>query len=167
MSEDATPRLALPMLAAGQAQKEVLVNEALQRLDALVQPVALSATLAVPPASPAEGACWIVAAGASGTWTGYDNALAQWTAGGWRFAAPAEGWRCIILDSAAVMIFQSGSWRLDAIRGDGLYIGNKRVIGARVSDIAEPAGGTIVDVEARSVINLLLSMLREHGLIGS
>lgn len=61
-----TDRLALPLLAAGQAQKEITHNEALGQLDMLVQLIVVSADLSAPPASPAEGQCWIVASGGSG-----------------------------------------------------------------------------------------------------
>ena len=46
MSDDSTARLALPFLAPGQAQKELYHNEALSRLDLLVQTVVLSALIA-------------------------------------------------------------------------------------------------------------------------
>ncbi|MFC5421815.1 DUF2793 domain-containing protein [Bosea eneae] len=49
-----TPRLGLPLLAAGQAQKHVTHNDALMRLDALVHLVVSSRTQTVPPASPGE-----------------------------------------------------------------------------------------------------------------
>ena len=51
-----TANLALPLLEAGQAQKHVTVNEALARLDALVQLSVVSATTAAEPGAPAEGA---------------------------------------------------------------------------------------------------------------
>lgn len=44
-----SPNLALPYLAAGQAQKHVTVNEALRLLDALVQAAVESAALSAPP----------------------------------------------------------------------------------------------------------------------
>ena len=61
-----TPNLALPFIAQGQAQKEVTHNEALLRLDALVQIAVRSRSLAAPPGSPADGERWSVAAGATG-----------------------------------------------------------------------------------------------------
>ena len=66
MGDDHSARLALPYLAAGQMQKHVTVNEALTRLDALVQTVVVSRTTAAQPGVPADGALWILPAGATG-----------------------------------------------------------------------------------------------------
>ena len=62
---DQTARLALPYILANQAQKEVTHNQALALLDALVHLAVQDRDLASPPASPADGACYLVAAGAS------------------------------------------------------------------------------------------------------
>ena len=71
MSDDASPRLGLPYLAAGQLQKHVTLNEALARLDALTQTAVVSCTTAAQPASPAEGALYILPPGATGAdWAG-------------------------------------------------------------------------------------------------
>lgn len=165
MSDTATPRLALPFLQAGQAQKEITHNEALQRLDALVQPVALSATLATPPASPMEGQCWIVASAAVGDWAGRSAQLAQWTGGGWRFAQPSNGWRIWVTDQAEEWFFQSGSWAPASVRDDGFYVAGDRVVAARQPSIAAPSGGSTVDTEARATLAAVLAALRSHGLI--
>ena len=53
---DQTPNLNLPYLIAAQAQKHVTHNEALRALDAIVQIAVLDRDLAVPPATPADGA---------------------------------------------------------------------------------------------------------------
>jgi hypothetical protein len=112
MSDEASARLSLPFLSSGQAQKEVTHNEALQRLDLLVQPVALSASVSTPPPSPDEGACWIVGPSPDGGWAGHAGDIAQWTAGGWRFAQPSAGWECHVLDRAGTMRFDgSARWR--------------------------------------------------------
>lgn len=167
MNDDVSPRLSLPFLVAGQAQKEVMHNEALQIVDALVQPVALSADLAVPPESPGMGACWIVAEGASGFWTGHEGAIAQWTAGGWRFSEPSSGWRCHVVDRLAAMTHDGFAWRNDIIRADGIYIDGDKVIGARETSVSEPVGGSVIDSESRLAINEILAMLRRHGLIAT
>ena len=62
MSATSTPRHQLPYLAVGQAQKEITHNQALVRIDALLQPL-VEAELSAPPASLAEsqaGKCWLV-----------------------------------------------------------------------------------------------------------
>lgn len=166
MSDDATARLVLPFLAAGQAQKEVTHNEALQRLDALVQPVAETADLAAPPSSPAPGQCWIVGTDATDSWAGHDGDIAQWTDGGWRFVRPLAGWRCHVADRGARMIHDGSAWRDDAVRADGLYVAGQRVVGPRKPMIAAPAGGSVIDSEARAVIAAILTTLQDHGLIG-
>jgi hypothetical protein len=78
----------LPLIAAGQAQKEITHNEALGLIDIMVQLVVESAGLAMPPASPSYGQCWIVGTGGTGAWSGKDGAVAGWTANGWLFAVP-------------------------------------------------------------------------------
>ena len=59
---DETSNLLLPYILAAQAQKHVTHNEALRKLDALVQISVVDRDLAAPPASPAEGARYIIAA---------------------------------------------------------------------------------------------------------
>ncbi|WP_375197372.1 DUF2793 domain-containing protein [Sphingobium sp.] len=167
MTMDATFRWALPQLFAGQAHKELFHNEALSRIDMLLHGAAESADAAGPPASPAIGCCWIVAPGATGDWEGQDGALACWTAGGWRFAAPRAGLAIAVADRGHVMKYDGSGWQDEAVREDGLYIGGRRVVAVQGAAISDPSGGTTVDTEARSAIASLLSALRTHGLIGS
>jgi hypothetical protein len=49
MSDERTPRLALPLLQPGQAQKETTHNEALAVLDLVVQASVLAVGTNVPP----------------------------------------------------------------------------------------------------------------------
>ena len=88
MATDMSDRFALPYLSSGQAQKETTHNEALAIVDMLLHARAESASLAAPPGSAAAGQCWIVAAGGSDAWDGYDDHLACLTSGGWRFVMP-------------------------------------------------------------------------------
>ncbi|WP_242122876.1 DUF2793 domain-containing protein [Sphingobium sp. Sx8-8] len=167
MTLDATFRWALPLLFAGQAQKELFHNEALTRMDMLLHGAAESADIAEPPASPAVGSCWIVAVGATGDWSGQDGALACWTEGGWRFVAPRAGLSLWVADRAHAMRHDGAGWQDAAVREDGFYVGGTRVVGGRSAPIGTPAGGATVDAEARSAIAAILSSLRTHGLIAS
>ena len=67
MSETTT-NLRLPYIMPAQAQKHVTHNEALRRLDALVQLSVVSRTLNAPPTEPAEGVAYIVPQGAEPNW---------------------------------------------------------------------------------------------------
>ncbi|WP_366145277.1 DUF2793 domain-containing protein, partial [Brevundimonas sp.] len=59
MSDDQSARLGLSYLAAGQMQKHVTLNEALTRLDAVVQTAVVSRTAPAQPAAPVDGALYI------------------------------------------------------------------------------------------------------------
>jgi len=87
-----TPNLALPYLAAAQAQKHVTVNEALDHLDGIVQLSVISSTLTAPPATPSEGDRYIVAASATGAWAGWDGSVAHFSGGAWLRLTPKTGW---------------------------------------------------------------------------
>lgn len=106
-----TPRLSLPVIEAAQAQKHVTHNEALVLLDALVQLGVESRTLATPPSSPAEGACYIPASGADQDWSGWDGDLACYTGGGWLRIAPVAGCKAWLRDERLTLTYEDGVWR--------------------------------------------------------
>jgi len=112
----ATARLALPLIEAGQAQKHVTHNEALAALDRLVQALVVDRDLAAPPASPAEGAGYIVAASPTGAWTGQAGRIATWVDGGWTFTVPAAGLRVWLADEARLMVWTGSAW-VDPVSG--------------------------------------------------
>lgn len=160
---DATPRLGLPLLQPGQSQKEMSHNEALILLDIAVQGVALGVA-DTPPASPEEGACWIVGAVPGGAWTGMAHAIAAWTAGGWRFLPPREGMRLWIGRIQGFALFRDGAWHVGEAHGK-VFVEGVQVVGERCAAVAEPTGGTVVDAPARAAIVAVLEALRSHGLI--
>ncbi len=102
------PRLALPFLAAGQSQKHVTLNEALLRLDGLVQIRALSRAVASPPGSAVAGDAYLVPAGASGAWSGQTGKVARFQDGGWVLLTPAEGWLVWVQDEALFLVHRPG-----------------------------------------------------------
>jgi hypothetical protein len=87
LSYDQHARLALPYILTQQAQKEVAHAAGLNRLDALVKPVAQQVGLNAPPGSPADGQCWIVGTSLAGAWSAQANRLAQRIGGAWVFHA--------------------------------------------------------------------------------
>ncbi|MBR0553901.1 DUF2793 domain-containing protein [Stakelama marina] len=165
MSEDQTDRLALPMLRAGKAQKEVSHNEALTLLDMLVQASVEAVGVDDPPASPQPGQCWIVGAAPNGAWAAHAGALACWTPGGWRFAAGRAGMRCWSLADGFAVRFDGDGWIAGDLAAARVVIGGNQVVGQQRPAIAEPAPGSNEDAEARAVIGDILVALRTHGLI--
>lgn len=160
-------RLALPLLAAGQAEKELAHNEALLRLDIAAQPAVESADLNTPPSTPTAGRCWIVATGGSGSWTGRDGAIAGWTDNGWRFVQPGPGWRAWIADREHIMRYDGTGWIDEEARRDGYFVAGEQVLAAQQAAIGNPTGGVTSDGEARAAITSILAALRAHGLIAT
>ncbi|MEI9995687.1 MAG: DUF2793 domain-containing protein [Rhizomicrobium sp.] len=107
---DTTPRTALPLLAAAQAQKHVTHNEALLQMDALLFARFLDRDLGSPPATPADGDTYLVAAGGAGAWTGQDGKIAFAADGGWRFYAPFTGLAAYVVDESRLIVFTGAAW---------------------------------------------------------
>lgn len=106
---DTTARLALPFILPAQAQKHVTHNEALQRLDALVQPVVASSA-ASPPVAPEEGEIHWITTPADGPWSGRDGHLALFQDGVWIFITPKIGWAAVFLEEARLKLFDGADW---------------------------------------------------------
>lgn len=166
MSET-TPRLGLALLQAGQAQKEMTHNEALTLIDALLGGAVEAVGTNTPPSTPAPGQTWIVGGTPTGAWTDHSGQVALWTAGGWRFAVPAEG-MVLRLKGSGVRIERGASaWGSGALVATSVLIGGEQVTGARLSGISGPGGGATIDAEARAAIDAILVALRTHGLIAT
>lgn len=104
--------LALPYLAAGQAQKHVTVNESLQRLDAIVQLSVASATTIAQPGSPSDGQVYILPSGKTGAaWGAMTNAaLAYYRDGVWEEISPREGWIAFVKDVDQCYFYTGSAW---------------------------------------------------------
>ena len=164
---DSTARFALPLLQAGQAQKELYHNDALALIDLAVAAGVVSIGLNTPPSAPATGACWIIGASPSGAWAGAANALAGWTGGGWRFVVPPVGMTVWSEADQVFARFTATGWAVGELVCAKVVIGGHQVLGARRGAIDSPSGGSTVDVAARTAIDAVLAVLRGHGLVDS
>ncbi|MGF7160243.1 hypothetical protein FHS85_001866 [Rhodoligotrophos appendicifer] len=131
MSE--SEHLRLPYLEAAQAQKHVTVNDALDRLDTLVQLAVLDRDLTAPPGSPGEGDRYLIAPGATGLWSGHGNEIAAFQAGAWMFHAPQEGWLAWVADETLALVWDGAAW------------GGLPISAAALQDIALLGIGTVAD----------------------
>ena len=141
-----TARFGLPLLFAGQAQKEVFVNEAHALTDSLLH-CAIERETAIPPGTPLDGTAWLIAAGAAGEWLGKDGAIACRQAGNWLYVMPRAGMQVRDLSNGQVRYFLD-QWNVAATP-------------------VEPIGGPVIDIEARAAILGLTKALRIAGILPS
>ncbi|MCM2400978.1 DUF2793 domain-containing protein [Rhizobium sp. S153] len=106
---DITSNLALPYILPAQAQKHVTHNEALQRLDAIVQ-LTIAGSLHEPPAEAEEGDCYWVLSPASGAFSGKSERLAFRQDDAWIFITPKTGWRAFDLTENSIKVFAATAW---------------------------------------------------------
>lgn len=154
-----TLRLGMPLLQPSQAQKHVTVNEALMRLDGLVNLVLQSLTVTAPPAAVTDGQCWSVPSGATGVWSGQGGKMAVGSNGGWVFVPPARGMRAFVADRGVAAIHDGAAWVLGALTlgsfGAGLVAGMAEAevtvtSGASFNTgVAIPAGVMVIGASAR------------------
>lgn len=107
---DHTNLLGLPYLQAAQAQKHVTANEAFRLLDGIAQLSVKDRDLATPPASPAEGDRYIVAASPTGAWSGWANSVALRADGAWFRLPPQVGWTAWVADEGWLVVWTGSAW---------------------------------------------------------
>ncbi len=142
--DSTSPRFGLPLLFAGQSQKEVFVNEAHALADALIH-CAIEGEASAPPAAPVDGTSWLIGASPSGDWAGQSGKIACRQAGNWLFVSPRDGMRILNKASGQDIRFLA-NWRIPARP-------------------ALPTGGTIIDVQARSALSGLVDSLVLAGIL--
>ncbi len=133
-------------MLAGQAQKEFFVNQALCLLDALHMHT-VKALQSAPPAITVGFDCFRVKAPATGEWAGREDRVAVLIAGEWHFVEPVHGMALYDQTADNILVFRSG-WKL-------------------AQAPALPAGGPVVDTEARAAIGALIQSLNALGVLAT
>ena len=104
-----TARHALPFIQPAQAQKHVTHNEALERLDLLVQLSVEAFDASTPPGTAEDGQIWALGPAPSGAWDGQGGRLAAWVNGAWIFVTPHMGWRASL--GTDLRVWSGSDWR--------------------------------------------------------
>lgn len=112
-------------------------------LDVLVQCRVISTTLATPPASPADGDAYIVAASPTGAWVGHDAKIARWSTvvSTWEFFAPKSGWTVHNVADTQDYRFDGSAWVAD---GGGASVGTAIPIACSGETTAVTMGTSVV-----------------------
>ena len=94
--------------------------------------------------APSAGDCYIVGASATGGWAGHDASLAGWDGIQWTFIEARDGMTVRRLSDGTLLQY-SGGWQ-------------------DYSAPLDPDGGSTVDVEARTAISELITLLKAFGI---
>ena len=81
------------------------------------------------------------------------------------FARSFEGVSALIRSTKNCATYVAGVWELGIVRAAKVVIAGQQVVGGRLAGIASSSGGTIVDTQARSTLDQILTAMRQHGLI--
>ncbi len=156
-----TPNLQMPYLSFNQKGKEATHNQALNFLDAAAQLTVLDRDLATPPATPATGARYLVAALPNGAWQGKAGQIAFYF-GGWQFLVPSKGWECWVADEEIGLRYTGTAWikvKTNPRTGWAASAGTKK----RGSYNSDTASGT----DTAQVLAALLDDLLAAGIIST
>jgi hypothetical protein len=156
-------RHGMPFLVAGQAQKEVTHNEALQAIDMKLHLGVASRSVSEAPDTPVAGDAYIVPSGATGVWSGAEGSIALFDGFGWAYSVPVRGSVAWVADERCMVVWE-GSWS-SGWPVSSLIVGTRVLFGAPAIAISGPQGGTVVDAEARAALLDLLSALRDQGIL--
>lgn len=129
-----TPILQLDELAAAQSQPEVIVNEALRRLEAFAQIYALGYQNA-PPGSPANGDRYLIGDTPTGVWATHAQKVAVYS-GGWLYITAQPGWRAYVSGDGKYIFSEGLSPSNEWVPDDGgVAVTNPYDVGAMVTGV--------------------------------
>lgn len=106
-----TPRLSLPEFEPAQALPDTTANEVSRRVEQGASFFIVTDKDATsPPGSPTDGVAYIVAASATGAWSGHDGNIAYYQNTAWEFIAPTEGFFAWACDEDALYHYTGSAW---------------------------------------------------------
>jgi hypothetical protein len=153
-----TSHLAVTLVEQAQAQKEVTVNAALIRMDAILNAGAKDKDLATPPGSPLEGDVYIVAASATGAWVGQSGKIAYYNQS-WKFITPLEGMTIWVNDEDIQYSYTGAAW-VQTVGGIALNMQDFALLRPLIRDWCEvkqnvtATATTTIDLTLGNVIQL-------------
>ena len=105
-----SPNLALPYIAANQAQKHVPHNDAIAMIDGILQLSIVSRGLNAPPGTFVDGNRFLISATPTAEWLGQAGLIAFRNAGLWQFLVPRKGWALWVEAESVFLIYDGTNW---------------------------------------------------------
>ena len=105
-----SPNLALPYIAANQAQKHVTHNDAIAMIDGIMQLSVVSRGLNAPPVTFVDGNRFLIGAAPTNDWLNQPGQIAFRNAGLWQFLNPRKGWVIWIEAESILLVFDGNNW---------------------------------------------------------
>jgi hypothetical protein len=147
-----TPNLLLPRILGGQAQKHVTHNEALRSLDGLVQLSVKDRTRNAPPASPADGARYIVGAAPNGAWADWAGDIALRADSAWHRLPARDGFLAWVEAEGVLLVRERAGW--------------VPLAGGAIVQLSRSASGFWTGIETReTLVSGLSGSVVETGLV--
>ncbi|MCD6035210.1 MAG: hypothetical protein K0R63_951 [Rickettsiales bacterium] len=105
-----TNHLNISHIRQNQAQKEVTLNEGLNRIDAILNTGAIDKGTNTPPVSPSAGDVYILGSSPTGDWSGEGGHIAYYLNSTWEFITPNEGMTLWVNDEDVLYSFDGSAW---------------------------------------------------------
>lgn len=130
----------------------------LRVVDGLVQAHVLDKDLAAPPASPANGAMYIVAASPTGAWAGQAGRLARYytaqsSGPAWEFVTAKKGWRVHVEDENVDYQYNGATW----VQVSAAFAGGTLSSALNEAPIVTLASAATVDIGAAAANTISIS----------
>lgn len=130
----------------------------LRVVDGLVQSHVIDKDLAAPPATPANGAMYIVAASPTGAWAGQATRLARYytaqsSGPAWEFFTPRKGWRVHVEDEGVDYQYNGSTW----VQASAAFVGGTLSQALNEAPIVTLASAATVDIGAATANTISIS----------
>jgi len=107
-----TPKLGFPKLVEGQETPYVTHNEALNRLDGVINMKVLDRNLTAPPGGESNGDAYLINTPATEAWLGHDGDIGMYY-DGWIFQSPFVPMRIWVNDEGLPLFYNGVDWIVD------------------------------------------------------
>lgn len=147
-----TNNISLTEMEVGQSQKETTYNNAIKKIDSILNRGVISLGDETPPVSPAAGDIYILGATPTGAWASQANKIAAYYSGSWKFVTPKTGATYFVIDVGRFYKWGGSAWATaDVASLDDLS--DASVSGAAQYEVLAYDGSNFVNTSSLHALN--------------